>query len=173
MNSVTSSGVIRDAQPNDLKRIVEIYNLAIPGGRAVGHTEPVSVASKQQWFDSHDVARRPLWVLEREGVVIAWASLQSWSSTAAFDRTAEVSVYVAPEHQAQGLGRLMLRSLLAHCPSLGVDVVLGFTFGHNESTIRLNRSLGFELWGHLHGIAMLEEVARDILIFGFRVGGAK
>lgn len=65
---------IRDADPEDLPAIVEIYNQAIPGRRAVADTMPVTVESRIDWFEEHDPASRPIWVLEHQGSVIAWLS---------------------------------------------------------------------------------------------------
>jgi phosphinothricin acetyltransferase len=64
--------MIRDARESDLETIVRIYNAAIPGRLATADTEPVSTQSKLTWFRDRDVARYPLWVLERNDHVCAW-----------------------------------------------------------------------------------------------------
>jgi L-amino acid N-acyltransferase YncA len=173
MRQATTRGVIRDAKSEDLGAIVAIYNAAIPGRRAVTHTSPVSVQSRLEWFNAHDPDRRPLWVLENQNEILAWIGLQSYSPTDAYSGTAEVSVYVAQALQGQGLGTLLLETMIAKCPALGVDVILGFTFAQNEATIRLNRKLGFEQWGHLREIAKVEGVSRDLLIFGLQTGKSR
>lgn len=37
---------IRNAEEQDLARVVEIYNAAVPSKRSTADTEPVSIASK-------------------------------------------------------------------------------------------------------------------------------
>ena len=59
-----------DTDLHDLARIVAIYNEAIPGRMATADTEPVAVSSRLSWFREHTPGRRPLWVVEREGVIV-------------------------------------------------------------------------------------------------------
>ena len=53
---------IRNAEEQDLARVVEIYNAAVPSKRSTADTEPVSIASKSEWFRKHNPERRPLLV---------------------------------------------------------------------------------------------------------------
>ena len=58
---------LRDATTTDLPAIVGIYNATIPGRMATADTEPITVASRLAWFEAHNPATRPLWVLVDEG----------------------------------------------------------------------------------------------------------
>ena len=160
---------LRDARPDDLPRIVEIYNASIPGRLATADTTPVSVESRRAWLAEHEPTRRPLWVLEDAGEIVAWISLRSFYGRPAYAKTAEVSLYIAPEHQGRGLGTLLLRRMIERCPELGVENLVGFVFAHNEPSMAMNRRLGFETWGHLPGIAELDGIERDLLIVGLKV----
>ena len=106
-----------DLTEADLPAIVAIYNAAIPGRSATADTEPVTVESRREWFARHDPARRPLWVAEIDGEVIAWVGLSSfYGGRPAYDATAEVSMYVAPAQQNRGLGRDLLEFVTGQCP---------------------------------------------------------
>ncbi len=88
---------VRDATADDLARIVEIYNAAIPGRLATADTAAVTLASRRAWFREHDAERRPLWVSTGEGgSILGWLSFQSFYGRPAYHATAELSVYVAP-----------------------------------------------------------------------------
>ena len=104
--------LIRDAATDDLPRIVEIYNSAIPGRMAKADLEPVSIESRRRWFDEHSANTRPLWVLQDAAQVMGWLSFQSFYGRPAYLATAEVSVYVAPEEQRKGFGRRLLAQAL-------------------------------------------------------------
>lgn len=171
METEESPLVVRDALERDLARVVAIYNEAIPGRRATADTEPVSVASRRAWFDEHTPARRPLWVAERDGVVVGWLSLQSFYGRPAYAATAEVSVYVSDVARRGGIGRLLLRRAVERAPALGVATLVAFVFGHNEPSLRLFEGEGFERWGHLPRVARLDEFESDLLILGRRVDG--
>jgi L-amino acid N-acyltransferase YncA len=163
--------MIRDAREADLETIVRIYNAAIPGRLATADTDPVSTESRHPWFRDRDVARYPLWVFEAEGQVGAWLSFGKFYGRPAYAATAEVSLYVDPAMQRQGLATRLLEEALARAPALGLSTFLGFVFAHNERSVALCRKYGFEEWGHLPRVAVLDGVERDLLILGRRVGG--
>lgn len=70
----------RNAVQADLKRIVEIYNSTVFLGTVTADTLPVSVESRQKWFDEHNPIKRPLWVVEDDnGPIVGWVSFQSFT----------------------------------------------------------------------------------------------
>jgi len=160
---------IRDAQESDLDAIVAIYNAAIPGRRATADTEPVSVESRRGWFGDRDWARHPVWVAEREGRVVAWLSFGKFYGRPAYAATAELSVYVDPAAQRGGLATELVSAAFARAGSLGLTTFLGFVFAHNERSVALCHKFGFEQWGHLARVAILDGVERDLLILGRRL----
>ena len=160
---------IRDARDDDLARIVEIYNEAIPGRRATADTDPVSVASRRAWFREHTPGRRPLWVVERDGDLVGWLSLQDFYGRPAYAATAEVSVYVGSAAQGGGVGRRLLTHALERAPALGVTTLVGFVFAHNAPSLALFEGLRFTRWGHLPRVARLDGIERDLLILGRRL----
>jgi len=90
----------------------------------------------------------------------------------AYAKTAELSVYVHEAFRKRGLGSYLLTQALVHAPTLGVDTLLGFIFGHNQPSLALFRRFGFQRWGELPKVAVLDGVERDLIIVGRRVGGA-
>ncbi len=162
--------IVRDATEADLPAIVAIYNAAIPGRSSTADTEPVTVEERREWFTKHDPARRPLWVAEIDGEVVAWIGLSSfYGGRPAYDATAEVSMYIAPAYQNRRLGRELMQRMIAACPRLGITTLLAMYFDHNEPSQRLCASLGFERVGHLQRIAQLEGMARGLVIAALRI----
>lgn len=158
----------RLAARDDLARIVEIYNATIASRRATADTEPVSVESRVKWFEEHTPDFRPLWVVEVEGRIAAWLSFSSFYGRPAYNKTAELSVYVHESLRGRGLGSSLLAQAIAHAPSLKVDTLLGFIFGHNEPSLRLFEKSGFARWGVLPRVASMDGVERDLVIVGRR-----
>jgi len=161
---------IRDATEADLAAIVDIYNQSIPGGWSTADTQPITVAERVEWFRKFDPARRPIWVAEVDGAVVAVTYLSSfYGGRPAYDATAEISVYVATAHHRYGLGRRLKEFVIEQCPRLGVTTLLSMHFDHNHATRRINESLGFELLGHLTDIAMVQGLKRGLMIWGLRI----
>ena len=131
--------------------------------------EPVTVASRLPWLQAHDPAKRPIWVAEEEGEILAWLSFDTFYPRAAYDGTIMIALYVAEKHRRVGLGKQLLTRALAHAPTLGVHTVLGYIFAHNEPSLRLFAAFGFERWAHLPRVAKLDNTERDLVILGKRV----
>lgn len=164
---------VRDATDADLPAVVEIYNQSIPGGWSTADTAPVAVADRVEWFRKFDPVRRPLWVAEVGGEIVAWVGLTSfYAGRPAYDATAEISLYVGTAHHGRGIGRTLKERMIAHCPTLGVTTLLSMHFDHNAATKRLNDSLGFVPLGHLTEIAVVNGVKRGLVISALRIAPA-
>lgn len=157
---------IRLATLADLPVIVDIYNSTISGRMVTADLEPVSVESRLPWFHAHQPARRPLWVAEQDGRVVAWISLSDFYGRPAYNATAEVSIYLDESVRGRGLGRALLQFVVETAPQYGVQTLLGFIFGHNQPSLKLFERFGFASWAHLPEVASLDGVARDLIILG-------
>ena len=156
----------RHAALADLPAIVAIYNSTVASRMVTADLAPVSVESRQRWFDEHRPDSRPLWVLERDGAIAAWLSFSSFYGRPAYAGTAEVSIYVGERFRRCGLGAHLLQAAIAHAPVIGVQTLLGFIFGHNLPSLALFERFGFERWGHLPRVAVLDGIERDLVIVG-------
>ncbi|WP_312790694.1 N-acetyltransferase family protein [Sphingobacterium sp.] len=160
----------RDALQQDLPRIVDIYNSTIASRMVTADTAPVSVASRQKWFDEHNSSKRPLWMVEDEkNQVLGWVSFQSFYGRPAYDATVEISIYIDEQQRGRGLGKQILQYCIDKAPSLGVHTLLGFIFAHNLPSIALFEKMGFEEWANLPNIATLDQEERSLKILGIRI----
>lgn len=159
----------RNATTLDMPAIVAIYNSTIAGRMVTADTAPVSVESRMPWFHVHNPEKRPLWVVEENGIMIGWVSFQSFYGRPAYDGTAEISIYLDENQRGKGYGKKILEYAMAQCPSIGVKTLLGFIFSHNEPSIKLFEKLGFSSWAHLPNIAVLDGIERSLDILGKRI----
>jgi len=162
----------RLAREADLAAIVAIYNETIAARLVTADLEPVSVESRRAWFREHDRPTRPLWVIERDGAVAAWLSFSCFYGRPAYDGTAEVSVYVAGRARRCGLASALLRAAVAAGPALGLHTLLGFIFGHNAPSLALFERLGYQRWGLLPRVAVLDGIERDLVIVGHHISSS-
>ena len=159
---------IRDAVESDLPAIVQIYNAAIPGRMATADLKPVSVESRLAWYREHSPNSLPIWVIESEQKIVGWLSFQLFYGRAAYQHTAEVSIYVAPDRQRCGIGQKLLQSAIARSRELHLKTLMGIIFAHNGPSLKLFEKFGFQQWGYLPQIAELDGVERDVIILGLR-----
>jgi phosphinothricin acetyltransferase len=157
------------AQQSDLKKIVETYNSTIASRLVTADLEPVSTESKQIWFDSHDLNRRPLWIITVDENYAGWMSFNSFYGRPAYDGTVEVSIYLEESVRGKGLGKICLQKAFDSCKELYIKTLLGFIFDHNEPSLKLFYNMGFEKWAHLPKIANMIDAERGLIILGKRV----
>lgn len=160
----------RHALQQDLPVIVAIYNSTIASRQVTADTAPVSVESRQGWFDAHQSANRPLWVIEDEkGSIAGWASFQDFYGRPAYNRTVEISIYLAENRRGQGLGKLVLQYCIAQASASGIKNLVGYIFSRNAASLALFRQFGFQTWGNLPDVAELDGQECSLLILGLRL----
>ena len=162
---------VRLALAADLPRIVAIYNASIPGRMATADTDPVTVEAREGWFREFDPGRRPLWVATdgSDERISGWLSVRSFYGRPAYAATVELGVYVDPDVRRRGVASELLRPALGAAPALAIRSLLGFVFAHNTPSLALFGRFGFERWGLLPRVAVLDGVERDVAILGLRL----
>ena len=165
---------LRDATAEDLPAIVEIYNSAVPNRVSTADTEPISVEARSAWFDEHGPSRRPIWVMEDGGEIVGWLSLSDfYDRRPAYHATAEIGVYVYRDHHRKGFGRRLVEEAVRRAPELGLRTLTAGAFAHNEASVRLFESFGFEVWARFPRVAELDGVERDLVVMGLRLDGSR
>ncbi|MEX2486116.1 MAG: N-acetyltransferase family protein [Nitriliruptoraceae bacterium] len=104
---------VRDATPADLPAVAAIYTHYVLRTTTTFNTQ---VRTPREWTDrfTDEVAggRYHLLVAETDGVVAGYVETQRFRPKPAYDRSIELSVYVAPDAQRHGLGNALYRELL-------------------------------------------------------------
>src|SRR5439155_23347864 len=116
----------------------------------------------------------PLIVAERTdakggGELLGWGSLSAFHPRASYRFTAEISIYVAPEHGRKGVGAALADEILRRCKRLPVKTVVALIFGHNDPSLNLFKKKGFAFWGKLPRVADLDGIERDLDFYGLRI----
>jgi len=142
---------IRRARVEDLPAITEIYNEAVATTIGTFDTEPKSADDRRRWFLGHG-PRHPILVSESDGRVVGWAALSPWSDRLAYERTAEIHVYVASAARERGIGTRLVRTLLDVAPDSGIHAILARIASGNDVSLRLHESFGFERVGTLQEV---------------------
>ena len=154
----------------DLPAIVDIYNSVIPERSATCDLEPVTVDSREAWLAESDPGRYPVWVGHEPGspaVVTGYVSLEPFlNGRRGYDITADLALYLHPEHRGRGQGEHLLRQALSRAPELGLRTIATTIFASNERSLRLFRAHGFQEWGRLPEVADLGGRLEDVVFVG-------
>jgi L-amino acid N-acyltransferase YncA len=162
--------MIRIASLDDLPAIVGIYNEAVEQRFATADLQPVSIDQRRAWFDEHDPSTLPIFVFDDDGLVRGWCSLSSYrSGREAVRGTAETSYYVGRDSQRRGIGSALVQHAVRESPGLGKHVLFAILLERNQGSIRLMTRCGFELWGKLPDVAVIEGEFVSHLYYGRKV----
>lgn len=160
----------RNATLTDLNKIVEIYNSTIASRMVTADVEEVSVESKKQWFAEHNPETRPLWMVENDhDQIIGWVSFSSFHERPAYSGTVEVSIYLHEISRGKGYGKTILQYCIDNAGKFGVKNLVALIFLHNEPSLKLFRHFGFEDWGTLPDVAVLDGMERSLKILGRKI----
>jgi len=148
-----SSISIRSATVADLDRIVGIYSHAVTNGTASYELEPPSREEMEKRFAALAEGGFPYIVAESEGTIAGYAYAGPFRPRPAYRFIVEDSIYVAPEAQGQGIGRVLLASLIDACAILGFrQLVAVIGDGRtNLASVKLHERAGFRHSGLLEG----------------------
>lgn len=143
---------IRLATREDVAAIVAISNTAAASTIANFCIEPESI---DQWLAAWDRDHRmyPWLVAEDEaGAVIAFAKASPYLGRCAYHWTAEVTVYIDPEHHGRGLGTALYERLFAMLMQQGYRSVFAGIALPNPASRRLHEKFGLDHVGTLEDI---------------------
>lgn len=162
--------LIRPAHINDLPAIDEIYNHAI-SIRASADLTPYSELARYDWFKLHEPGKFPVFVAEKDRSVIGWLSFSPYrQGRMALRYTAEISYYLHPGFQRQGLGSQLIEFALHNAPDYGFRVLFAIIMEHNVASIRLLEKFKFEQWGFLPKVADYDGERRGQYYYGIIIG---
>ena len=148
-----SSATIRPAVSGDVAAITRIYGEAVANGTASFEIEPPSEAEMARRLEALLAKNFPYLVAERAGVVAGYAYVGPYHTRPAYRWSVEDSVYVAPEFQRQGLGRLLLAPLIAQAEACGFrQMIAVIGDAANAGSIALHAAAGFRHIGAVQSV---------------------
>jgi L-amino acid N-acyltransferase YncA len=144
---------IRPATPADIPAITRIYAHAVKHGTASFELEPP---------DETEMARRqrtlvdrgyPYIVAEVDDALAGYAYAGPYRPRPAYRYSVEDSIYVDPNAQRRGVGRVLLEHLIEECERQGFRQMIA-VIGDSAQTasIELHRALGFRMIGAVENV---------------------
>jgi phosphinothricin acetyltransferase len=104
-------------------------------------------------FEAIVGAGYPYFVAEIDGRIVGYAYANAYRTRPAYRFTVEDSIYIAPEAQGKGVGRLLLARLVEACAAKGYRLMVAVIGDSRQyGSIALHRSAGFTFCGTIHSI---------------------
>lgn len=162
--------MIRKAKLEDLESINSIYNQAVTEGFQTADLEPTSLEERKVWFQCHNDEKYPVFVMEKEGEVIAWLSLSPYRrGRKALESVAEVSYYILQEYQNQGIGTSFLKFAIEEAEKYDFKNLIAILLSFNFRSIQLLQKFQFKQWGAMPSIAHIDGQEVDHVYYGLKL----
>ena len=146
-------------QPSDWERVRVIYAEGIATGNATFETD---TPTWQAWDAAHLPV--PRLVARDADVVCGWAALTPVSSRCVYAGVGEVSLYVAANARAQGVGHALLTALITAAEAAGIWTLQAGVFPENIASLNVCRRCGFRDVGRRERLGQLHGIWRDVLL---------
>ena len=139
---------LRPAAPADIPAITRIYAHAVSYGTASFELEPPDAAEMGRRQRALFDGGYPYLVAEADGVIAGYAYAGPYRPRPAYRYSVEDSIYVAPDAQRRGMGRLLLTALVEEATRRGFRQMIA-VIGDSGPTasIELHRGAGFRMIG--------------------------
>lgn len=149
--SATTSITVRKATFADFSAITEIYAhncLHGTGTFALEAATPQEMMSR--WHEIRQMELPYLVAVGDDGGVTGFAYASPFRTRPGYRYGIEDSIYVHPDHQGKGIGKLLLSELITATTDLGYYVMIAVIGdGENAASIGVHKALGFDETGRL------------------------
>ena len=157
MDPATASAIaVRPSTDEDVPAMLAIYRHHVTHGVGdLGAYEPSR-------FDEEDLKRRrktmrkhrlPHLVAEIDGAIAGYVYAVPFRKRPAYRYTVKHSIYVHPNFQHMGVGRVLLSDLIEACAEAGYRQLVGYIDSGNARSLQLHQALGFVQVGTLTAVA--------------------
>ncbi len=136
---------IIDCDSSHSDSILAILNEAIVNSTALYDYVPRPRESMDNWFAAKRCGNYPVvGVVSDTGEILGFATYGTFRPWPAYKYTVEHSLYITPEFRGQGLGKLLLSTLIGRARDQDYHVLVGGIDSTNLASIALHNHLGFE-----------------------------
>jgi L-amino acid N-acyltransferase YncA len=164
---------IRAVAPGDIAAIARIYADAVRIGTATFEVEPPDETEMARRLRTLVAGDYPYLVAERSGAIAGYAYAGPYHLRPAYRWTVEDSVYLDPQFQGQGIGRLLLRELLADAEARGFRQMIALVGDSaNAASIALHAAAGFQRVGTLQSVGFKHGRWLDVVVMQRPLGSA-
>ena len=140
----------RFAEMNEsyLSGVLQIYNHYVSNSTATFHTHLLNEAEMREIVFFTNPKYKTFVILEG-GNLCGYVLLTQYKKREAYNRSAEVTIYLDPNYTGKGIGSLALKHIEAVAKKAGgIHVLIAIICGENASSIKLFEKNGYSKCAH-------------------------
>jgi phosphinothricin acetyltransferase len=140
---LAAAPLLRLARAGDVPAMLAIYAPLVRDTTISFEYEPPTLAEMTQRLQT--IQRDYPWlVCERDGQVAGYAYASAFRARAAYRWTAEVTIYMHPDHAGRGLATALYRALFDRLRAQGLRTAVAVITLPNPRSVALHERLGFQ-----------------------------
>mgnify|MGYP005848588807 CR=1 FL=1 len=160
-----SAYAIVTMEERHLPAVLDIYNYYVMNTTATFHAQPLSLDEMRQVVFFDDPRYQSYVIQDTAGKLCGYAILMQYKKRQAYDRTAEVSVYLTPDCPGRGLGSMALQHIEQTAWQRDIHVLLGVVCGENQPSRDLFIRNGYQQCAHLREVGTKFDRILDIIFY--------
>jgi phosphinothricin acetyltransferase len=159
----------KEITDQDFPAIKEIYDWYIANSTATFHTEPIRIDQLKEFiFVSHPLYKSYLIFTGNE--LAGYCFLTYYKNRQAYNRTAEVTIYLKPVFCGKGIGKVAMNHLERIAIGQGLKNLIGIISGDNDGSIALFEKSGYIQCAHFRNVGEKLNKVLDVVAFQKEIG---
>jgi len=155
---------VRPADLRDASDIARIYVQATQDNLATFGNFLLTPEERARWVNEH-TGKYPLLVAELNG----WAALSPYLVRPSMEGIVELLIYIDRDYRHHGVGRELMRAVLALAETVGHFKLVGRFLAHNDAGRRLCRMTGWREVGVHMKHTKLSERWHDVVVVEYLI----
>jgi phosphinothricin acetyltransferase len=145
----------KEANLSDLDFVLDLYNYYLLNTTATFDYEKITLEELQVRLSFNNKKYGTFLVYDQaDKIIIGFCFLTQFRKKPAYDKSAEIGIYLKPENTGRKLGHIMIRFLEEYAKENQIEVIIASISGENVNSIRLFERLGYERCAHFKKIAV-------------------
>lgn len=157
--------ILRDATAADVSAIAAIWNPIVRDTVITFWPTERSETDIAALIEARQAAGQAFLVAD-DGGVTGFGTYTQFRNGAGYARSQEHTIYLAPDRQGRGTGRLLLRALENHARARGHRLLIGGITGSNTGSIAFHAAMGYAQWGRIPKAGWKFGAFHDLVLMG-------
>ncbi len=147
-----------------LNSILDIYNYYVLNTTATFHDHALSVEEMRKLVFFDNLKYRTMIIIEDRDIC-GYVILKRHKERGAYDKTAEVTVYLKPECIGRGMGSLAVQYIESYAKNVDIHVLIASICGENLKSINLFSRNGYFKCAHYKEVGRKFDQVLDVVAF--------
>jgi len=149
---------------SDVEILREIYNYYVQNTTVTFQSNPVDIDYIRKNYPLNSKQYKTFLIIH-EGYAVGYCALEPYKKKKAYNRTAEICIYLKPENIDKGIGARAVRYIEKTARENGIKILLAFITAENEPSVRLFKKLGYYQCAHFKKIGEKFNRVLDVLVY--------